>query len=219
MQKDSDPAETDDRGRRLRRLEPVGGRPDPRCLRCRRSVGLGRSSQQWPHDDDAPSTPRRLPAARTVHQPIHRARAPARRGASQWYPVVGAGHHTLDRVSRVHRAWWASASEPQGPGLRYRSSLGPGRGPLGKARGKPPAPSPVSAAPHHSPGGNATQCRSYPASGDGDVISPLGKWSLAATVLMWYPGYVPPPSASSTAPLRGIFRAPPAAPGTCRHHW
>ena len=44
------------------------------------------------------------------------------------------------------------------------------------------------------------------------VISPLGKWSLAATILMWYPGYVPPPSASSTTGCRVIFR-PVRAPG------
>ncbi|KAF0963513.1 hypothetical protein MLGJGCBP_03304 [Rhodococcus sp. T7] len=37
--------------------------------------------------------------------------------------------------------------------------------------------------------GNATQCRSYPVAGDSDAISPLGKWSLAATFLVWYPGY------------------------------
>ena len=51
------------------------------------------------------------------------------------------------------------------------------------------------------------------------VISPLGKWSLVATIVIWYPGYVPTPSASSTASLREIFRSAPAALGTCRHHW
>jgi len=29
----------------------------------------------------------------------------------------------------------------------------------------------------------------FPAAGDSDAISPLGKWSLAATFLVWYPGY------------------------------
>ncbi len=56
-----------------------------------------------------------------------------------------------------------------------------------QGRGKPPTPSPVSATPH--PSGNATQCRSYPVRDDSDAISPLGKWSLAATLLVWYPGY------------------------------
>jgi hypothetical protein len=39
----------------------------------------------------------------------------------------------------------------------------------------------------------------------GVVFSPLGKWSLEATVLVWYPGEWPTPLRSSTTAVVGIF--------------
>jgi hypothetical protein len=49
--------------------------------------------------------------------------------------------------------------------------------------------------------------------GDGAGFSPLGKWSLEATVLMWYPGEAPTPSSNSTAAAGEIFRRRVSGPG------
>ncbi|BBY03429.1 hypothetical protein MSEO_39280 [Mycobacterium seoulense] len=43
---------------------------------------------------------------------------------------------------------------------------------------------------------------------DGAVFTPLGKWSLEATILKWYPGECPTPSRSTTTPGAGIFPPP-----------
>jgi len=44
--------------------------------------------------------------------------------------------------------------------------------------------------------------------GDDAVSAPLGKWSLEATVLRWYPGHCPAPSGVSTGAHGALFRGP-----------